>query len=180
MKIDQSVYHLILFLALLASLTLIILTGHDNSPLLHELAGGLFGGAIGGSAVGSIPALSNFLSGPGGGAKQGGFIRPAYLIALLFVASLAAACASLQQAATTNPVATTCASASVAIKTLTVARRAGVLSLADASAVNQSIAVVSPVCDSPTEPTASGAVLSSLVSATATLQGIAARYPTTH
>ena len=184
MKFDPSIYHLILFLACIVSLTIIITTGHDNSPLLHQIAGGLFGGVIGGSGAGSIPAIANFISGtpnvtPDPNKKQGGHVRYSLTPALLFTSCIAlAACASLQQATTANPLAVSCASSSAALKVITTARQTGHLTPADIQGVNTALAVVTPICSAPIEPTSTAVASSALVSAVATLQGIAAHYGT--
>lgn len=178
MKLDQSIYHLVIFLASLASLTALILTGHDNSPLLHQITGGLLGGVIGGSGAGAAPLIGRFFAGPPSPpspppARQSGRVR---LPMLLFVSLLSlgvAACASFGQAAKLNPVATACASASVAVKSVTAARTAGVLTPVQIGQVNQALAVIAPVCLAPSQPTVDSATLLALTAAASTLQDIA-------
>lgn len=180
MKIDTSVYHLVVFVACLIAMCVIIVTGHDNSPLITQFAPALFGGVMGGSAAGAAPLLTAFIRGPDDSLPskntQAGFSRLPMIVTLLGAAIAIGACASIQQAATSDPVATACASSSVAIKTLTAAGQAGVLTTTDASNVMLGISVIAPVCDVTPEPTPVGAALTAFLAATTSLQTVAAKY----
>lgn len=187
MKIDPSVSHLVIFLASLISLTLLITTGHDSSPLLHQLVGGLFGGLLGTSGAGAVPAITKFLSGPGNPPTaaavntERGRIWPQFsflvgIFSTLLILTLTA-CAQFQQAIKQDPVSLTCASSAAALKTLTVARQAGALSPTDIATVNGAVAVVSPVCDAPVKPDSTSAAFTAATAAVAQLQALAAKYP---
>lgn len=75
-------------------------------------------------------------------------------VLLMFALSLALA---VLLTACNPPFATVCASASAAIKTITIADKAGKISPADEAKVTQAITVVAPICEAPTEPTLSDA-----------------------
>jgi hypothetical protein len=177
---NAAVYHLILFVSLLICLTVIIVTGHDSSPLLRQLGGGLFGGAVAGSGVGALPALIKFFAGPASpptvNGKQTGNTRVPVLISLLIVSIALAACAGLQKATASNPLAVSCATSSAALKVITTARATGHLTPADVQGVDAALAVITPICEAPVEPSGSAAASSALVGAVASLQGIAAHY----
>lgn len=182
MKLDSAWYHLILFISCLVFLAAIILTGHDNSPLVKYLAGGAFGGVFASSGANAAPMLFKFLLGPNDPSapaptKQAGFIRLplAFAMFLAFFLMLPA-CAALNQAAKTNPVATACATSSAAIKTLTMAKAAGALSTADQDVLNASVAALAPVCTATVEPSLSGAALSAIDSAAFNLGAAASHY----
>ncbi len=180
---NQAVYHLIVFLSCLIAITVLILTGHDNSPLLQHLTEGLFGGVLGGSAAGAAPLILKFLAGPGNGpgagatTKQAGFTRLIFLAVLLAVGSLGlAACASFTAAAKVNPLATACASGSASLKVLTAAEQAGKLNLTDTAAVNDAVAVLTPACATPIEPSPSQATMLAVNGAIARLATLATPY----
>lgn len=176
MKLDTSIYHLVIFLASLASLTALILTGHDDSPLLHQITGGLLGGIIGGSGAGAAPLIGRFFSGPSTPpSAQSGYVRLPMLFLVIAISLAVTACACFGQAAKVNPVATACASSSVAIKSITVAKSAGTLTPQQIERVDKALAVVAPVCLAPSQPTADSATLLALTAATAALQDVAAR-----
>jgi len=187
MKIDASLYHLVVFLATLAALVLLIVTGHDNSPLLTHITGGLFGGVLGGSAAGAAPALARFISGPSDPtatapvtpSRQSGHVRLPVLILVVFLASASLiGCAAFQQSAKLDPVATGCASASAAIKTVTAAQVAGYLLPGDQAAVSAAIATIAPICTDPDKASVSQVEVTALAQATASLESLAARYGT--
>ncbi len=180
---SNAAYHLVVFIACLVFLGVVILTGHDNSPLLHNLLGGLFGGVMGGTAAGAAPLILKFLAGPGNGpgagatTKQAGFTRLIFLAVLLAIGSLGlAACASFTAAAKVNPLATACASGSASLKVLTAAEQAGKLNLTDTAAVNDAVAVLTPACATPIEPSPSQATLLAVNGAIARLATLATPY----
>lgn len=174
MKIDSSVYHLVIFVCCLAFLAAVIITGHDTSPLVQQIIPGMFGGILGGSAAGAAPALANFISGGNPPRTQGGFVKFPLLLCVLVAVLALTACASLQSAGKSDPLAVSCATASAAIKTITPAKNAGLLSPATVTQVNNAIAVVSPVCEAPAEPTPGAAVTAAFSAALVTLQSAAA------
>jgi hypothetical protein len=187
MKIDASLYHLVLFVACLIFLAVIIVTGHDSSPLLQQLGGGLFGGVLGGSGVGAVPAIARFINGPqsppaNGPTAQRGRVHPLALVLILGASLAITACASLGSPLTTstsNPIATACAGSSAALKVITAARQANILTPADVLAVNSALTVVTPICGAAVEPTPTAAVTAALGAAVVDLQTIATHYPTT-
>lgn len=178
---NNSVYHLIIFLASLIFLAVIIITGHDTSPLVTNL----IGGSVGGSGA---TLLASFFRGPQDPtatapvARQGGFTTLRFLAFLLTAAFTVAlsACASLgtAPASTGNAqtVATTCAGAAAAVKSLTVVKQAGYLTAPDVSAVNSALAVVNPVCNGLLQPTYTNAVVLGLTGAVAQLATLEAKY----
>jgi hypothetical protein len=181
MKLDNAWYHLILFISCLVFLAAIILTGHDSSPLVKDLFGSVFGGVIGGTGAGALPLVLKFIQGPDATTptptKQAGFIRLPLMFALFTAFFLMIpACASLQQAAKSHPIATACATSSAAIKTLTIAKQAGMLSAADQDALNTAVATLAPVCSAPSEPTVTDATLLAVDGAAASLSTAAAHY----
>lgn len=182
MKLDSAWYHLILFISCLIFLAAIILTGHDNSPLVKYLAGGAFGGVFASSGANAAPMLFKFLLGPNDPVappanKQAGFVRLPMMMAFTLAGFLMIpGCAALQQAAKTNPVATACATSSAAIKTLATAKAAGALSATDQDVLNASVATLAPVCTASVEPSLSGAALSAIDSAAFNLSEAATHY----
>lgn len=179
---NNAWYHLTIFLACLIFLGVVILTGHDNSPLLHNLLGGAFGGVIGGTGAGAAPLLLKFIKGPGGpsaGAttKQAGFTRLIFLSILLALSGLGlAACATFSSAAKTNPLATACASGAASLKILATAEQAGKLNQATSNAVSDAAAVLTPACKSPIEPSPSQATMLAVNGAIAKLATLAVPY----
>jgi len=184
---NTALYHLIIFLACLIFLGVLIVTGHDNSPLLTQI----LSGAIGGTGAASIgPALAAFFRGPQDPTatapvvRQGGFTSMRFLAFLLAAALTAVlgACASLSgttSAGNAQTVATTCATAAAAVKSLTVVKQAGYLTAADTSAVNTAMAVVSPVCNAPIQPIYTDALVVSLGAAAVQLATLESKYHAT-
>lgn len=184
---DATWAHVVVFIAALIFLAAIIITGHDNSPLLTTLLTGVVGGA-GGAGLGS--ALASFFKGPDqptGVAplttRQGGFVR-AVFIPVLFVVSLGiAACAGLTSAPSTGTTATAisegCATASAAIKSLTVVEQAGKLTPDDVQGVNAALAIVNPLCEASAPPDATQVTLDAITSAAAELTALQVKYHAT-
>lgn len=171
---NNAVYHLIVFLASLVFLGVLIVTGHDSSPLLSKLLTGAIGGT---GAVAIGPAIAAFLKGPNDPTasapvtRQGGFIRLGFLAFLL--AGCFVGCASLSGGITSaNTVAEACAGASASIKALTIVEQAGKLTAADKAAVDSALSVVNPLCEAPTQPTATQAELNAITSAAAQLAAL--------
>lgn len=183
---NNALYHLIVFLALLIFFAVLIVTGHDNSPLLTTILGGALGGS-GASAVG--PALAAFFRGPSDPTasapvtRQAGFFRVGFL-AFLMIAAVAAgvsACATLTGTTSDNTaaVAEACAGTSATIKSLTIVEQAGQLSAADVQAVTAAVAVVTPICEAPTAPTVTAATLTAITGAAAQLTTLQLKYHAT-
>lgn len=185
---NNALYHLIVFLALLIFFAVLIVTGHDNSPLLSMFLTGALGGS-GASAIG--PALAAFFRGPDDPTatapvtRQGGFTSLRFLAFLMVAALVAAlsACASLGSgtatAGNTQTVATTCASAAATVKSLTVVKQAGYLTAPDVAAVNAALAVVTPICSAPVQPTYTDAATLALTGAAAQLLTLEGKYHAT-
>lgn len=183
---NNGLYHLIVFLALLVFFAVLIVTGHDNSPLLTTLLGGALGGS-GASAIG--PALASFFRGPTDPTasapvtSQRGHARFGFLALLLGIAVTLAvgACSTLHTATSDNgtAVAEACAGASATVKSLTVFEQAGKLSATDTQAVTAAVAVVTPICESPTPPTVSAATLTTITGAAAQLTALQLKYHAT-
>lgn len=184
---NQLTYHLIVFLALLASGLTLILTGHDHSPLLGQLLGGALGGT-GGAGLGA--ALYRFFgdglntSSQPLSVKQGGRTGISFLI-MVFMVSLCvclvtlAGCASLGLQTSQQKVAASCATASAAVKSLTVVQQTGLVSHADDQGIELALGVVNPICEAPTQPTYSNAELSAVNSAVQELLIYQAKYHAT-
>lgn len=179
---NQYVYHLIVMIASMIFLGVLIITGHDSSPLLTTLLTGVIGGT-GGAGIGQT--LAAFFKGPSdppsGAAvvtKSSGFITLRFLALILFGSAICimfSACSTLAMSSNQG-VATSCAAASAAVKSLTVLEKGGYLSPADVSAVNQALTVVNPICEAPTQPTYAQATISALASAVADLSAVEAKY----
>ena len=171
---SNQFYHLIVFLACLASLLALIMSGHDTSPLLQSL----LGGGVGGSAIGAFQKLSATVFGDSitNGSKQGGYVLPKlalFIFAFTALSAIIAGCATLK----TDPVATSCASASAAIKTLTLAKNNGFISMSEQKLVNDAISIVDPICSQKVEPPSSVAAVNALNSAVGLLTQAAAAHP---
>lgn len=184
---NQLTYHLIVFLALLASGLVIILTGHDHSPLLGQLLGGALGGS-GSAGLGSL--LLNFF-GTGGGpsapaviTKQAGRASISFLIMLsMIVASVClitvAGCASLGIQTSSQKIAVSCATASATVKSLTVVQQAGLVSHADDQGIEAALSVINPICEAPTQPTYSSVEVSAVNTALQELVTYQSKYHAT-
>jgi hypothetical protein len=181
---NSTLAHLIVFVSLLIFFAVIIITGHDTSPLLSTLLTGAIGGS-GGSAVGAL--LNGFFGSSGTSTtvtqvtKPNGFIHYRLLIAMCFGAVLCAvvaACSTLTSTTPSTSVAESCATASAAIKTVTVVQQAGKLSTADVATVNQALTVVNPICESTTQPSNSTVASAALVAAVAELTTLQTHYAT--
>ncbi len=181
---NQLTFHLIVFLATLAAVVTIILTGHDSSPLVTNLLAGAIGGS-GGAGVGTL--LFNFFKGPQDPTvaapvtKQAGYTHLRFIALLLpsaFIGALVA-CASVNTVTPQQTVATACATASAAVKSLTVVEQAGALTVSDVQNVNNALAVVNTICEAPTEPTYTQATVDALTGATAQLVQLQTKYHAT-
>lgn len=164
---SNQLYHLIVFLACLGSLLALIITGHDNSPIINSL----LTGGVGGSAVGAFGKLTSAIFGGGSQSSQSGYASP-FILAII-AGMLIVGCAALK----TDKVATSCASASAAIKTLTVARNNGLISVSEQKLINDAVTVVEPICTSKVEPPATTAAVNALNSAVSLLTSAAAAHP---
>jgi hypothetical protein len=177
---NQMWGHIVVFVATLGFLLAVILTGHGNDPLLTTLLTGAVGGS-GGAALGGL--LKGFFGNeaPLAPSNQKGFARVEVLIvvfALAFAALMSACTTSGGTAASTNAqtIQTSCASASAAIKALTVVEQAGYLSASDKQAVSDAISVVTPICGSTTQPSDDDVEVQVLSDAVSTLTSLETKY----
>lgn len=182
MTVNQYVYHLIVMLASMLFLAVLIISGHDSSPLLNQLLTGVIGGT-GGAGIGQI--LAAFFKGPPDlpsapaiVTKTGGFIMMRLLLLVMLGSGAGIACVACASLSLTSnqSVAASCATASAAVKSITVLEKGGYLSPADISVVNQALTMVNPICEAPTQPTYAQATISALASAVADLSAIEAKY----
>lgn len=178
MKLDASFTHLVIFCVTLLCLVALVITGHDASATVNTLVGVV----LGVTGYGSSPAVSALVtpSGISPSDKQGGYVHPrfaALLVAWCILGCLAlSACAGLKTTGSTDVVATSCVTASAALKVLVVAKTAHALSASQEAAVTASLPTIAAVCTSPTEPTPSTASVTALVAVAAQLSAIAAPF----
>lgn len=180
--LNSTAYHLIVFLASLLSFTVLIATGHEGSKLVE----GIFYGILGTSGVNSSTSLLQFFRGPdapdiglsGGSGKQQGRSTVHFLMWLVvsIVTVLMVACGTVGTASATQQVAIACASGSASVKALTVAQNAHALSAADTKAVDDALAIVTPLCTGVAPPTVTDAEVTALTAAFNTLAGLQAKY----
>lgn len=183
--LNSTAYHLIIFLACLLCFTVLTVTGHDNS----ELVKGVFYGLLGLSGTNSGSSILSFFKGSNGpdvglSGKQAGFSTPRFLnwlawACLVGVTAIAEACGTVGTASASQRVETACAGGSAAIKTLTVAKQAGYLSVSDTQAVTSALVVVKPLCTGATPPTVTDVQYTALTGALATLTALQSKYHAT-
>lgn len=184
---NQLTYHLIVFLSLLASGLVIILTGHDHSPLLGQLLGGALGGS-GSAGLGSL--LLNFFgnggtpSAPAVVTKQAGRASISFLIMLCMIVAnvcliTVAGCASIGGQTNTQTISTSCATASAAVKSLTVVQQAGLVSHTDDQGIEAALGIINPICEAPVQPTYSSAEVSAVSAALQELVTYQSKYHAT-
>lgn len=179
---NNAVYHLIVFLSCLTFLGVIIVTGHDNSPLLHGFGASIFGGVMGGTGAGSLPLLAQFLSGPDNPTatapvtRQDGFIRFGIMFACVLASLAIAGCATFTRAAKTNPLATACATGGASLKVLAQAQTQHLLTLTQTRAINDATVVIAPVCIASLEPAPTQATLTAINAAVSSLSTLAAPF----
>lgn len=172
---NRDFYNLVLLIVCIIALLAIVLTGHDNSPLVTSI----FAGGAGGSGARLFASISHAVFGDSTDTppKQGGYATLPYALLLLIATSIVGAmfllsgCTSL--AGKSDPVATSCAAASAAIKTVTTARANGLLNAKEIAAVDTAIAAVQPVCTAPTEPPPTAAAITAFNSAVLQLEAAA-------
>ena len=145
-----EIAHLIAFLASLAALVVIIVTGHGSDPTLTAVLSGVLGGSGATTAANVLGGLFGRTTAPQP-PKQSGHARLLLLVAMSAVALVA--CATLHQTSAEKQqanVETACATAATAIQTLAVVQETHPLSADAQKMVGDVMETLSPVCTAAT------------------------------
>lgn len=174
---NESIYHLVAFIAALAALTVLIVSGHGNDPMLQSLIAGIVGGS-GITSLGKIGKDFFNTSDVTATNKQKGHAR-VWLIAALACIAIAG-CALLKQPASsqTQTIETACATTAAAVESLAIVQQAHPLPAQDAQNVSHAIATLSGVCTAPKPQTYTDVELQAITQAAAVLSTEGAKYAT--